>query len=180
MYRYTVISTLLVGTLALPQVTAAMESGTHNEDVSGQTQQDAMGKTVIPEYHQPGTPITTDKIRGTSVRTSDGKDIGNVHNIVVNKDGQITHLIVDTGHTINNGDLVAIPWQLVERTRDFIMTAGDGPIHVRVSKSVVDGAPTITGRGFPLPHADSSIKLANHYFRKAFSKQDYMGQTTND
>lgn len=175
MYRMTALSIFLAGSFALPHAAAAMDNG-----MSGQSQQNATGSPLIPEYHQPGTPITTGKIQGMSVRTADGKDTGTVHNIVVDKDGQITHLIVDTGNAINNGDLIAVPWQLVKRTHDFVMTAGDGPMHILVSKAVMDGAPTIKGRDFPLPHADSSLKLANHYFRQALNKQDDMGHTMDD
>ena len=169
----TTFSILFTCTLALPLAVAAMESGTHNRSAtSKQVGLDTTDKPVIPKYIQPGSPITANKILGVSIVSSDGKVIGSAHNLVMNKHGQITHLIVDTKQTVQGGNLIAIPWQLVKVTNDFVMNPGDKPLQIIVTKDVAEGAPTIKGRKFPLPHAVSSLQLSNHYFRNYFASRN--------
>ena len=170
MNRHTTLSMLVTCALALPLATAAMANGSHNGSVSSkQTGKQTADKPVIPEYIQPGDPITANKLLGASVMSSDDKDIGSIHNVVMNKHGQITHLIVNTKDTVQGGNLIAIPWQLVKPTNAFVMNPGESPLRIIVTKDVAEGAPTIKGRDFPLPHAASSLKLSNHYFRSYFA-----------
>jgi len=175
MKKHTTLSIISSCALALPHAAMAMGSGTQPHGAStASSKQNPVDIPVIPEYRQPGEPITANKMLGMSIMTSDGKAMGTVHNLVLDKDGKITHLIVDTESVIDGGQLIAIPWQLVERTRDFVMTPDDSPLRIKVPKSMVDGAPAIKSRDFPLPHADSSLKLSNHYFRKQLGERSPM------
>ncbi len=170
----TIYSMLFSCILALPLSAIAFpESGTQN--VGATFQRAGHGPTdkpVIPEYVQPGSPITANKIVGSVVTSSDGKDIGSVHDLVMNKHGQITHLIVDLKHTDRGHNLIAIPWQLVKPADGFVMNPGKSSLHLIVTKDVVSGAPTIKGRDYPLPHAKSSLELSNHYFRNYFTDRN--------
>lgn len=173
MHRYTTISIFAACTLTLPLVTAAMDNGGHSGGVSAEQRvKNNTDAPAIPEYKQPGDPITANKFLGTKVMSSDGKEVGTVHHLVMNEHGQVTHLIVDTEDTVQGGSLIAIPWQLVKQTNDFALNPGETPLRIIVTKDVAEGGPTIKGRSFPLPHADSSLKLSNHYFRKYFANRN--------
>ncbi len=173
MHRHMTLSMIVTCTLALPLATTALASGSHNSGASpNQTGKLRDDTPAIPKYIQPGSPITASKILGTTVMSSDGKDIGDVNNMVMNRHGQITHLIIDTENTIRGGDLIAIPWQLVNPTNKYVMNPGDRSLHIIVTKDVVDGAPTIKRHNFPLPHSDSSLKLSNHNFRSYFESRN--------
>lgn len=152
---------LTVPGIGLSGENAAVSAGKHGES-----------KTTIPRYHQAGRAITVDKLMGTTIKSSGGQVVGTVDNIVVDKQGKITHLIINATDDINGSRLIPIPWQVVEVPRSFIMKPGENPLVLRVTKQAVNGAPTIQGRSFPLPHGASSLALSNSYFRTRLNSKN--------
>lgn len=62
------------------------------------------------------------KIIGTDVRNTRGEKIGDIKDLIIDRNGNVSHAVVATGGFLGIGDrLHAVPWNLIQPTagRDF-------------------------------------------------------------
>ncbi len=62
------------------------------------------------------------KIIGTEVRNTRGEKIGDIKDLIIDRNGNVSHAVVSTGGFLGIGDrLHAVPWNMVQATagRDF-------------------------------------------------------------
>ena len=77
---------------------------------------------------------------GTTVKSRVGeKDIGEINDLIIDKDGQVVAVIVDVGGFLGMGSKsVAIDWQAVERTVD---RDGKHVLHVNATEQTLKDTP---------------------------------------
>jgi sporulation protein YlmC with PRC-barrel domain len=67
-----------------------------------------------------GVQIQGSSLIGSTVRASDGKDLGKVHDVMVDaQDGKISSVVISMGGTLGmGGKQVTVPWSAVRVARD--------------------------------------------------------------
>jgi sporulation protein YlmC with PRC-barrel domain len=67
-----------------------------------------------------GVQIQGSSLIGSEVRTSDGKDLGKVHDVMVDpQDGRIASVVISMGGTLGvGGKQMTVPWNAVQVGRD--------------------------------------------------------------
>lgn len=114
-----------------------------------------------------GEPITADILIGKNVKDSEGRDIGEVEALIINRTGRITHAVLSFGGFMDIGDeLIPIPWPVFELDRNLVATPQDSPLQLRVTKQRLGDAPRINEPTHPLPgHDITKLDQANAYFK---------------
>ncbi|ALP53888.1 hypothetical protein Tel_12505 [Candidatus Tenderia electrophaga] len=114
-----------------------------------------------------GEPITVDILIGKNVKDSEGRDIGEVETLIINRTGRITHAVLSFGGFMDIGDdLIPIPWSVFELDRNLVATPQDSPLQLRVTKQRLGDAPRINEPTHPLPgHEITKLDQANAYFK---------------
>ena len=113
------LATLTVSLLSIAVAgVAAAQTTTRPADSSkakGSTQ-DVERTTWTPQANA----VESSKLIGTKVRTTDGKDIGQVDQVVVNQaDGKVTHVILNRGGILGvGGEKLVLPWPDVKLQHD--------------------------------------------------------------
>jgi hypothetical protein len=141
--------TSLALALIVPAVTfglgsvSATERGTTTEGRGTTTTLPAAERGMTPaNYHssKPADAFYADDLIGTTVKSRVGeKDIGNINDLIIDKDGQIVAVIVDVGGFLGMGaKSVAIDWKAVERTHD---KDGNHVLHVNATEQTLKDTP---------------------------------------
>jgi sporulation protein YlmC with PRC-barrel domain len=79
----------------------------------------ALAQQASPQTGGEGVQLQAKSLMGSTVRSQDGKDIGKVSNLMVDKDGKITSVVVTMGGKLGmGGQDVAVPWDSVQVGRD--------------------------------------------------------------
>lgn len=96
----------LVLLLAVPAAALAQQSGAAPSDAQQPTQQ--------------GVQINGSSLMNSTVRGTDGKDLGKVSDLLIDpKDGRVAAVIVSMGGTLGMGKKeIAVPWHAVQLGRD--------------------------------------------------------------
>ncbi len=101
-------------------------------DTTGQTQDGAMaGRTEAPEGYTSMAPEerTVDNLMGADVYGAEGEQIGNVEDLVMGSDNQISHVVLDIGGFLGIGShTVALSLDEV----DVIWNDQDGDVRIQV------------------------------------------------
>jgi sporulation protein YlmC with PRC-barrel domain len=143
-----VVSLTLAGA-ALAQ-TSTRPSGAADDSKAKRSSQDTERTTWTP---QP-TAVESSKLIGMKVRTADGKDIGQIDQVVVNQsDGKITHVILNKGGVLGvGGEKLVLTWRDVKLQHDV-----DNPDKwVAVGdQAKIDRAPKYEARSSETPPAAS-------------------------
>jgi sporulation protein YlmC with PRC-barrel domain len=91
------------------------------------------------------TAIESSKLIGMKVRTTDGKDIGQIDQVIVNQsDGKVTHVVLNKGGILGvGGDKLVLTWRDVKLQHDV-----DNPDQwvAVVDQAKVDRAPKYEAR----------------------------------
>ncbi len=99
-------------------------------------------------YHQRSifhSPQHLSEIIGSDVVNHQGQDLGSVHDIVLNEEGQFEYLILSKdGRMPMDVELIAIPVDAVSP----IMT-GENQITIDVDRATIDRAPTFSAGAYP-------------------------------
>lgn len=83
------------------------------------------------------------RIIGTDVRNKRGDKVGDVKDIVLDKNGTISYAIVATGGFLGMGDrLHAVPWSALD-------TKGKKDFFIDIDKDALKKAPSFTSRDWP-------------------------------
>ncbi|MGY6553323.1 MAG: PRC-barrel domain-containing protein [Wenzhouxiangella sp.] len=87
---------------------------------AGQTQMGrthAAGQRFVTQVN--GNMVSLDSLMGSSARTSDGEDVGNIDDILIDSEGQIKAIVVGVGGFLGIGSKdVAISWDHVSVAPD--------------------------------------------------------------
>ena len=81
---------------------------------SDDIQQSSMTKNHAPiaDIEQVGNPITANILLGKNVKDADGRNIGEIERLFVDRTGRITHAAVAFDEHLNIGeDMVPVPWE---------------------------------------------------------------------
>lgn len=84
------------------------------------------------------------KIIGTDVRNTRGEKIGDIKDLIIDRNGNVSHAVVSTGGFLGIGDrLHAVPWNLIQTTvgRDFRV--------LDIDKSRLKNAPNFDPKNWP-------------------------------
>lgn len=77
--------------------------------------------------------IRTSQLRGKDVENAQGEDLGNIEDVVLNRDGSVSYVVLNYGGTLGiGGKLFAVPWEQIQ------VTSADQPLIVSVSKERLD------------------------------------------
>ncbi len=89
---------------------------------------------------KPADAFYVDDLIGTNVKSLVGeKDLGEINDLIIDKDGQIVAAIVDVGGFLGMGQKsVAIDWKAVERTVD---KDGKHVLHVNATEQSLNDTP---------------------------------------
>lgn len=81
--------------------------------------QPALAQQASPQTGGQGVQLQAKSLMGSTVRSQDGKDIGKVSNLMIDKDGKIASVVVTMGSRLGmGGQDVAVPWDSVQVGRD--------------------------------------------------------------
>jgi hypothetical protein len=145
--------TSLALALIVPVVTFGLGSVSATEDkgTTTETYKSSKPATVLPglgqgmitaNYHssKPADAFYADDLIGTNVKSRVGEsDIGEINDLIIDKDGQVVAVIVDVGGFLGMGSKsVAIDWQAVERTVD---RDGKHVLHVNATEQTLKDTP---------------------------------------
>lgn len=76
-------------------------------------------RDVGPAFTVPAGTWTSDKIVGTKVKDAQGKDIGEIDALLIEKDGKVSHVVIGKGGVLGIGEeKVVVPWSDVTMTAD--------------------------------------------------------------
>jgi sporulation protein YlmC with PRC-barrel domain len=83
-------------------------------------QQPSPNSPAMQATSSPGVQVGSDSLVGSTVRSSDGHDIGKVSRLMIDpNEGRITAVVISTGGTLGvGGDTVAVPWHAVKVGQD--------------------------------------------------------------
>ncbi len=84
------------------------------------------------------------KIIGTDVRNTKGEKIGDIKDLIIDRNGNVSHAVVSTGGFLGIGDrLHAVPWNLIQTTvgRDFRV--------LDIDKNRLKNAPNFDPKNWP-------------------------------
>jgi sporulation protein YlmC with PRC-barrel domain len=103
---------------------------------------------------------------GKEVVNSSNEDLGKIHDVILNKQGQASFVILSHGGLLGMGDkLVPIPWNMVASA--IAKENGRDRLVFNLTKDQVDKAPTFDNRNYP-NFADASFRdRVNSYFAGA-------------
>jgi sporulation protein YlmC with PRC-barrel domain len=89
-----------------------------------------------------GVMIDSKSLVGSTVRSSDGKDIGKVERLMIDpKDGRVRTVVISMGGTLGvGGNTVAMAWDQVKVAQD------QGKLVVMVDQQALDRAPKAQGK----------------------------------
>lgn len=95
----------------------------HHERSDSKTMADRQGKSGKQNTgfmdSAPDKGMHASKIMDATVKTTDGKDVGSVSDLIVDKDGQIVAIVVGVGGILGMGEKdVAIGWDDVKKSGD--------------------------------------------------------------
>lgn len=72
-----------------------------------------------PAFTMPAGAWTSERIVGTKVKDAQGKDIGEIDALVIEKDGKVSHVVIGKGGVLGVGEeKVVVPWSDVTMTAD--------------------------------------------------------------
>jgi len=115
---------------------------------SGQAQMGrdyAAGQRFMTQVN--GNMVSLDNLMGSSARTSDGEEVGNIEDILIDSDGQIKAIVVGVGGFLGIGAKdVAISWDHVSVAPDAdngaaTLSPNDFVIQVNVTEDQLRDAP---------------------------------------
>jgi len=120
-----------------------------------------------------GEPITASILMGKNVKDKNGRDIGEVEELIVNRTGRITHAILSFGGFMGVGDdLIPVPWSAFELKRDLVVTPQDSPLTLAVSEETIKNAPRLRTPQYPLTASGiTALDRANEYFEDKVTKE---------
>lgn len=84
------------------------------------------------------------KIMGTDVRNTRGEKIGDIKDLIIDRNGNVSHAVISTGGFLGIGDrLHAVPWNLIQTTmgRDFRV--------LDIDKARLKNAPNFDPKNWP-------------------------------
>lgn len=92
-----------------------------------------------------GVMIDSKSLIGSTVRSSDGKDVGKVERLMIDpKDGRVRTVVITMGGTLGvGGNAVAMAWDQVKVAQD------QGKLVVMVEQQALDQAPKASGKSSP-------------------------------
>jgi sporulation protein YlmC with PRC-barrel domain len=109
-----------------------------------------------------GVQIQGSSLIGSTVRASDGKDLGKVHDVLVDaQEGRISSVVISMGGTLGmGGKQVTVPWNAVQVGRDqqnvivtlqeqVIPTAPRAQDHQRNDRAQPAASPSMSGQNPP-------------------------------
>ena len=102
---------------------------------------------AAPAAQRPAVQVDANSIVGSTVRSSDGRDIGKVSRLMVDpSDGRVTTVIMTIGGTLGvGGETVSIPWGSVrvgQDGRNLVLT---------VDQQIIEQAPSASPRSGAQP-----------------------------
>ena len=106
-----------------------------------------------PALNAPGQPgasgllVDASAVIGSSVRGTDGKDLGRVNRLMLDpQTGRVTTVVIGIGGTLGfNEKLVSMPWESVKIAQD------QGRVIVSVDRGLLEQAPSASPRTAPEP-----------------------------
>jgi sporulation protein YlmC with PRC-barrel domain len=117
---------------------------TPRQDQPRQTQPMERDREPRQAWQAPEGVFEANKIVGTRVRTSDGRDLGEIDQLLVNaSDGKVSHVVIGRGGVAGIGETkVVVPWSQVTISRD---RDGDRLVAM-VDQSALAQAPRYEGK----------------------------------
>ena len=96
-----------------------------------------------PAFSMPADAYHSDRIIGAKVRDQQGKDIGEIDSLVIDKSGKVSHAVIGKGGVLGVGEnKVVVPWSDVNVKAD-----GDGDrVAVTMDQSKLERAPRFEER----------------------------------
>ena len=89
--------------------------------------------------------IQTSKLIGTKVKASEGEEVGEIKDVVLDQNGCMAYTVVSTGGTgsrlTGSSKTVAVPWSVYQTSPDFGSGSGSRVVTVRVQKDRIYSAP---------------------------------------
>ena len=141
--------------------TTTRPSGATEGSKAGSSAQAGSSTQERTTWTPQSTAVESSKIIGTKVRTTDGKDIGQIDQVVVNQsDGKVTHVIVSKGGVLGVGaEKLVLTWRDVKLQHD--VDNADKWVAV-VDQAKIDRAPKYEARSSETaPAASPSTAPAN-------------------
>lgn len=142
----TLITALVTASLVLP---LALDAPAQPRDTQRERQTDMQRDTDRDKQRQawtkPADVVESRRLIGAKVRGADGKDIGEIDQLLVKQDdGKISHVVIGMGGLAGIGETkVVVPWSDVQVRRD--REGGDRWI-VSVDRAALDKAPRYEAR----------------------------------
>ena len=95
----------------------AIGSAVAAQEQDRQTKPQAQQQAAVPDIRKwdisqlYGNTWSADEMIGAKVRGEDGKDIGEVKDIILNRKGAVTHVVAEVGGFLDIGDQhIGVPW----------------------------------------------------------------------
>jgi len=86
-------------------------------------------------WTKPAGVMESKRLVGAKIRGSDGKDLGEVEQLMVNEDGKVSHVVISKGGFAGvGGDKLVVPWSALR-----ISTQADRPM-VTIDSAALDRA----------------------------------------
>lgn len=132
---------VLVVSLGLLALVAAQQPASTGQPPSGPLPPAPAGKLL----GQPIVQLDASALLGTTVRNTEGRDIGRVSRLMIDpKDGRITTVVIGIGGFFGIGEkLVSVPWGSVRIGQD------GGRVVVVTDQALLDQAPKGDGSASP-------------------------------
>jgi sporulation protein YlmC with PRC-barrel domain len=128
---------LLLTSLILPvALNASAQQPTTGE--RRDTQRDMQRDVQRQAWPMPADAVESSKLVGARVKGTDGKDVGEIDALIIDKDGKVNHVVVGRGGLAGIGETkVVVPWSDVKMSWD---RDRDDPV-ITMSASALDRAP---------------------------------------
>lgn len=108
---------LLVTSLTVPLALEASAQQTPGE--RRDTQREMQRDTQRQAWQKPADAVESNKLIGARVKGADGKDVGEIDTLIVDKDGKVSHVVVGYGGVAGIGETkVVVPWSDVRMSWD--------------------------------------------------------------
>ncbi|NKN35019.1 PRC-barrel domain containing protein [Agrobacterium sp. a22-2] len=112
-----------------------------------------------PDVHETPALIASDKVEGTKVYGSDGKHIGSIERIILEKrGGRVSYAVLSFGGFLGMGhDHYPLPWEKLSYDEDL-----DG-YRIDLTKADVENAPRFTNENEADWYRDNGRKVYDYY-----------------
>nr|WP_299240620.1 PRC-barrel domain-containing protein [uncultured Halomonas sp.] len=129
------VQILLFCALLIPTVGFSQEKVEKAQDQTTKQQAEASASSSVSSgafmEEQQGDQVRSDQLVGSAVTNASDEEIGNIDDLLLNKEGQVVGIIVGVGGFLGIGEKhVALSWDAVEITR------GEGEVNYKVKTNI--------------------------------------------